>query len=499
MMQDSVLLKRLMEHVPLSVFFKDTESRFISINKNCAIKFGLENPEEAIGKTDFDFFDDDHAMPAFEDEALILRNGKTIIDKEEKEVFGDEKKTVRWSQTSKFPLYDEDGKIIGTFGISKDITEKKEQYLTLERLKNQMETILNSVPNFIFVKGEDGRYLTANKATKAFLDPTNKEVVGKKDVELGVPKNEAEKYIRMDREVLKSNKSILFPEVKSLAPDGSEHWFQFIKAPIEYADGENHGVLSVVTDVSERIKHEIELMESLHVIEKQNERLSNFAHIVSHNLRNHAGGISTTLDLLEMVDEEEQPEIFEILRKASDRLNETITDLNEIMDNQNKDATELKHLHFQEYLNNIKEVLAPEMKEKKVTLHEEIEENLEILYNPAYLESILINLISNAIKYRHPDREPEITITAKSVENAVQISVKDNGLGIDLKANGDKLFGMYKTFHGNENAKGIGLYITRNQIESLGGSIEVESEPDKGTTFNINFGRQVRSPEPILN
>ena len=119
--------------------------------------------------------------------------------------------------------------------------------------------------------------------------------------------------------------------------------------------------------------------------------------------------------------------------------------------------------------------------------------------NEVALQQILDNLISNAIKYRHPDREPEITITAKSVENAVQISVKDNGLGIDLKANGDKLFGMYKTFHGNENAKGIGLYITRNQIESLGGSIEVESEPDKGTTFNINFGRQVRSPEPILN
>lgn len=487
-----------MEHVPLSVFFKDTDSRFISINKICATKFGLENPEDAIGKTDFDFFDDDHAMPAFEDETAILRKGEPIIDKEEMEVFGDEQKTVRWSLTSKFPLYDEEGKIIGTFGISKDITEKKEQFIEVERLKNQMETFLNSVPNLLFMKDVNGNYLMANDAANAFLDPVHKNVVGKKDVDLGVPEKEAERYIEMEKRVLETNESRFFPEIKTESPDGKEVWFQFIKVPIKNAEDDKQGVLSVVTDVSERIKHEIELMESLHVIEKQNERLSNFAHIVSHNLRNHAGGISTTLDLLEMVDEEEQPEIIEILRKASDRLNETIADLNEIMDHQHKDATELKHLDFQEYLDNIKEVLAAEFKEKHVNLFEDIEPDLEILYNPAYLESILINLISNAIKYKHPDRDPEITISARKRGDSVYIRVTDNGRGIDLSKHGDKLFGMYKTFHGNDNAKGIGLYITRNQIESLGGNIKVESEVDRGTTFKIDFGKQIRSPELVL-
>ena len=158
----------------------------------------------------------------------------------------------------------------------------------------------------------------------------------------------------------------------------------------------------------------------------------------------------------------------------------------------------MKHLDFQEYLDNIKEVLATEFKEKRVTLFEDIEPDLEILYNPAYLESILINLISNAIKYKHPDRDPEITISARKRADSVYIRVTDNGMGIDLSKHGDKLFGMYKTFHGNDNAKGIGLYITRNQIESLGGNIKVESEVDRGTTFKIDFGKQVRSPEMVL-
>ena len=496
-MKDSVLLKRLMEHIPLSVFFKDAESRFISVNEICASKFGLNSASEAIGKTDFDFFDHEHADQAYADEQQIMKTLEPIIDKEEREVFVDGETRIRWSTTSKFPLMDDEGKLLGTFGVSKDITDIKKQYLEQERLKNQMETILNSVPNLIFVKDHTGRYQIANDATNAFLDPVEKNIVGKRDVDIGVSKKEANKYIQMDHEVISSGKSQFYPEIKTHTPDGKEVWFQFIKTPFEYADGKL-GALSVVTDVSERIQHEIELMESLHVIEKQNQRLSNFAHIVSHNLRNHAGGISTTLDLLEIVEEDEKPEIIDILRKASDRLNETIADLNEIIDNQNKDATELKYLNFQEYLDNIKEVLATEMKDKKVVLHEDIEDDLEILYNPAYLESILINLISNAIKYRHPDRTPELSISAKKEKGNVVLTVADNGLGIDLASYGDKVFDMYKTFHNNENAKGIGLYITRNQIEALGGSIKVESKEGEGTTFIVDFGKQIRDPQSEL-
>jgi signal transduction histidine kinase len=95
----------------------------------------------------------------------------------------------------------------------------------------------------------------------------------------------------------------------------------------------------------------------------------------------------------------------------------------------------------------------------------------------------LYNFISNAIRYSHPERNPEITITFSKKSNS--LSIKDNGIGIDLKKNGSKLFGMYKTFTNNPESKGIGLFITKNQVEAMGGKIEVKSELNIGTTFII--------------
>jgi len=109
---------------------------------------------------------------------------------------------------------------------------------------------------------------------------------------------------------------------------------------------------------------------------------------------------------------------------------------------------------------------------------------------PSYLESILINLITNAVKYKDESRPPFISITAEKIGKYTILSVKDNGLGIDLDKHGKKLFGMYKTFHNHKDAKGIGLYIAKNQIEAMKGKIEVNSTIGKGTEFKIFFNEQ---------
>lgn len=343
-----------------SVYFKDLESRFITINQSCARKFGLNSPEEAVGKNDFDFFAIEHAQKAMEDEQLIMATLQPIINIEEREVFNDADRTVKWNSTSKFPLFDDTGELIGTYGITKDVTVRK----------------LN----------------------------------------------------------------------------------------------------------------ETELKESLKVISKQNERLSNFAHIVSHNLRNHASGISMLIELLQKTENiAEKVELFELLTKAATRLNGTIADLNEIMDTENKFEVELKNLNFEEIYQGIKEVLETEIRAHKATFEEEIQPGLRLMYSASYLESIILNLLSNAIKYKGEDK-PHIKVKVWKEDNRVKFSVQDNGRGMDLEKYGDKLFGMYNTFHDNSNAKGIGLYITKNQVEALGGSITVESRPGIGSIFLIDFG-----------
>ena len=125
------------------------------------------------------------------------------------------------------------------------------------------------------------------------------------------------------------------------------------------------------------------------------------------------------------------------------------------------------------------------IKESQITITHSIPNNLVVNAIPAYLDSILLNLFTNAIKYRSPERKATLEIDYEINDNYTVINFKDNGLGVNLEKNGHKIFGMYKTFHGNEDAKGIGLFITKNQIESMDGKIEVESETGYGSNFKI--------------
>jgi signal transduction histidine kinase len=125
--------------------------------------------------------------------------------------------------------------------------------------------------------------------------------------------------------------------------------------------------------------------------------------------------------------------------------------------------------------------------QNRVVYYTEFSEVEEFPYVSAYLESILHNLITNAIKYKHPDRDPEINIFTYQEDNKNYLVVKDNGLGMDLEKYGSQVFQMYKTFHNNEDATGLGLFLTKSQIEALGGKITVESRVGKGSKFTVQL------------
>lgn len=616
---EAFLFFRLMDHLNESIFFKDLESRFIRINKECARKFGLEDPSKAIGKTDFDIFGIEHAQEAFEDEQRIIATEEPIFQKVEKETFADDRTKIKWASTSKLPLYDENGELIGTFGITRDITHQKnieeslrhndELFTKLSELapgflylhevdvdgnvsfpfvsdgikemfdlppeaiqnsfsplmkkvhredlkrvmksigesvknatewdceyriihpekgwrwvkgkakpeiqedgsllspgfitditeikavseanaelKQQFQSVFNTVPNLIFVKDGVGKYVMANDAACKFFGKEREELLGSTDLDLGVPKEKADMFLEADAEVIETKAPQFFSEIKTTLANSEEVWHQTIKVPFQQTGTNKPAVLTIVTDITERKQKELELNETLDIIGDQNKRLTNFAHIVSHNLRNHAGNISMLLTLYDTDEsEEEQEETLGYLKTASDRLNESINDLNEIVDLQQKTINQHKEVNINEYVTKTKEVLLTEILKHNVTFEEDIPKDLSLEYNPAYLESIMLNLFSNAIKYRKPELNPIIGIKAYEEGEHTFFEVSDNGLGLDLDKHGEKLFGMYNTFHGNENSKGIGLFITKNQIESMGGKISVESESGYGTTFKIRL------------
>lgn len=136
------LLEAFLEHIPDGVYFKDRESRFVRISRSLAVRFGLKDPAEAINKTDFDMFAEEHARQAFADEQEILRTGRPIVEKEERETWPDGRET--WVLSTKLPLLDHDGNIIGTMGISRDITERKRVERELQEYRHRLEELVAS-------------------------------------------------------------------------------------------------------------------------------------------------------------------------------------------------------------------------------------------------------------------------------------------------------------------------------------------------------------------
>ncbi len=246
------------------------------------------------------------------------------------------------------------------------------------------------------------------------------------------------------------------------------------------------GYLAVAANISEIKKVETEIKSLLAVANGQNRRLKNFAHIVSHNLKSHSGNFSMLLDLyLRENPDQSENEIINLFREASNNLSETIDHLNQVVLMSSKVEDNLKTINLEHSINKVISSVKVIAEEAEVRIENVVSPDTNILGIPAYMDSIILNFITNSIKYRSQDRDSYLLLSSFKQEDYVVLVVEDNGLGIDLNKHHSKLFGMYKTFHRNKDARGIGLFITKNQIEALGGKIEVESEVNRGTTFKI--------------
>ncbi len=265
-------------------------------------------------------------------------------------------------------------------------------------------------------------------------------------------------------------------------------WIRTIGKPVYNENEDIIGVRGVFQDIDEAKLKALKLKESYDLIEAQNEQLHNFAHIVSHNLRSHSSNLEMVIDLLNFVEtEEERLAILDNLNKISKNLSDTIMHLNDAVTIKTKLRENLTEVYFEKRSKSVKNSLKNIIKKTHAQVDCDFSQAPTISYLPEYLDSIMLNLISNAIKYKHPERAPHITMKSLKNEGQTCLEVTDNGLGIDLVKNEDKVFGMYKTFHENKDARGVGLFITKNQVEALGGTIDISSKVNEGTTFRIVF------------
>lgn len=302
--------------------------------------------------------------------------------------------------------------------------------------------------------------------------------------------DDKQKYFQDFQDHLNGLHPIYCNEHRVLANDGSYKWILDKGKVIEKDEaGKAVRVIGTHIDITDRVENEKKIKKSLDLVTEQNKKLQNFAHIVTHNLKEHSGNFNSLLQFYdEAKDESEKEETIAYLKIVSSSLSKTINDLKQIVSVGTKKELEIEKIYISKYIKRVIHLLDIIIKENRVCINNEIDERLFIHFSPAYMESIIQNLLSNAIKYKHPKRDPIITLKAFIDDSDhIIIKVSDNGLGIDLNKYGNDIFGLYKTFHLNENAEGIGLYLIKSQIEAFGGQINVKSKVGEGTEFIINI------------
>jgi signal transduction histidine kinase len=268
--------------------------------------------------------------------------------------------------------------------------------------------------------------------------------------------------------------------------NGSIVWAMLSASIVRNVKGEPLYFISQIDDISKRKADENQLEIMLNVAREQNSRLSSFAEIITHNLRTHASNLMALVTFLEEeVHSLNEDENFELLKGSVINLNQTVLHLAEVAKIKAMDESNIEVLNLYDYANQSIYNVSALAKNIHCTIVNNIVENHKVKAVPAYLDSIILNFLTNAVKYRSDKRDTIIKLSSEIQEEYVVLHIEDNGLGIDLDKFGDKLFQMYKTFHRNKDALGVGLFITKNHVESLGGYIKVKSEVDVGTTFSI--------------
>lgn len=384
------------------------------------------------------------------------------------------------------------GKLIGYSGTFQDINDQIIAHLETKKNEKLLKTLVDNLPLNVYVKDVNSRKILVNKAECDFFEVDNEsDLLGKDNYDL-YDAETARKYTEQDIRVMTNLTPILGEEVICTKKDGSQTIFLNSKIPLFDENGTANGLIGISLDITNIKQKERELRNLIDVTSLQNKKLINFAHIVSHNLRSHTANFSMLLDFLHHEeDEDEKQKILNMLDNASKNLLETIDNLNEVVAISTNVNLEIKNVNLYERIALTKKNLSDLINSNRAIITTNISKNETLRAVPSYLDSILMNFITNGIKYKHPKRRPKLILNLAKENNFTILSIQDNGLGIDLKKYGNKLFGMYKTFHNHQNARGIGLYITKNQVEAMRGKIEVESEVDKGTTFKIFFNEKI--------
>ncbi|MES2560393.1 MAG: PAS domain-containing sensor histidine kinase [Bacteroidota bacterium] len=407
--------------------------------------------------------------------------------------------TVYWVDTTIVPFLDADKKPYQYVAIRSDITDRKKGEEDLKKTLKEISDYKYALDEsaIVAITDQKGIITHVNDNFCNISKYTAKELIGK-DHRIINSGHHSKEFIKELWTTI-ANGKVWKGELKNKAKDGSVYWVDTTIVPFLNTDKKPYQYVAIRSDITERKKGEEQIkknneksIEHAHILELKNAQLVDFCNIVSHNLRAPLINISMLVDYIEQSEDEDERK--EVLVKIKPVVNHLMDVFNELVESiQVKQDTEIKadQIMLEDCLEKVLRGFETQIEEYEADIQLDFHSAPIIHFPQKYIESILTNLISNALKYKSPDRKPVITIkTKKEANDLVVLSVSDNGLGINLVLHKDHIFKIRKTFHKHPDAKGFGLFMTKTQVEAMNGKIWAESQPEKGSTFFIEFKNQ---------
>lgn len=391
-----------------------------------------------------------------------------------------------------FLVKDQSGKIIRMIGAIQDVTKEKEEE---ERLRLVETVITNTkvaiaITNIELNETELPKIWYVNPAFTEISGYTQQEVISN-DFSILFGKNSDIKQLENLKNCIREYKECAI-ETICYKKDGTSFWINLSMIPVNDFAGKHSHWISIQRDISiekEKIKEREQLIKEL---TKNNNDLKQFSYITSHNLRAPLSNLTGLLNLIEdiPIENEDLKEIIDGFANSTYMLNETINDLAKVIIIKDSLSIKKEKILIKDVFETVFNQVGFLINDAKPILKIDLDETYILNSNKSYLESIFLNLMTNALKYKSTKRQLKLNVSAKIEEDEVIITFSDNGIGIDLDRNKNKIFGLYQRFHNHPDSKGLGLYLVKSQVEAMDGTINVESEVDKGTTFIIKFKNQ---------
>lgn len=363
-----------------------------------------------------------------------------------------------------------------------DVTERNRAKEQVRQSEQNFKTISENFPNGSIAL-LDSNLNIIYTAGKEFIikDVTSSHFVNTRFVEYFSPS---------EKDYVKENLQNVFNGVNTVFEVSQNDQTYIISGvPLYESNGLIKKILIATQNISQQKKNEKEKELLIEELTRTNSDLKQFSYITSHNLRAPLSNLLGLIKLLDLnnIQDPTTKLLIENFEECALQLNDTVNDLINVLIIKNNLNTTRELIRIDEVFEKVCQSIKNHIDETDTTITKQLNPEHKIVFNNTYIESILLNLLTNAIKYRSPNRKPHITLTTEKFAGGVKLYFSDNGMGIDLAKYKDRIFGLYQRFHSHADSKGLGLYIVKSQIDVMGGEINVKSDVGRGTTFIITF------------